>query len=62
MLGNVYSILVIMMKLMTLIFSYMAVCMKLLIPGGFRSIAAENILLRWQLIALSRQRKGTITG
>jgi hypothetical protein len=51
-----------MMKLMTLIFSYMAVCMKLLIPGGFRSIAAENILLRQQLIALSRQRKGTITG
>ena len=52
-----YSILVIMMKIMTLLFNYVAVCLKLLTPGGARRLAAENILLRQQLIALSRKQK-----
>ena len=46
-----------MMKIMTLLFSYVAVCLKLLIPGGAHSLAAENILLRQQLIVLSRRKK-----
>ena len=43
---------------MTFIFSYVAICMRLLTPRGFRRIAAENMMLRQQLIVLSRQQKG----
>jgi putative transposase len=46
-----------MMKIIVLVLSYVAVWLKLLKPGGFRALVAENILLRQQLIALSRQQK-----
>jgi len=46
-----------MMKLITLLFSYIVVCLRLLSPGGVRAIAAENMVLRQQLITLSRNQK-----
>ncbi len=46
-----------MIKLMALILSYMAVCLRLLSPGGLRAIASENIILRKQLLTMSRQQK-----
>lgn len=46
-----------MIKLIALILSYMAVWVRLLAPGGLRAIAAENILLRKQLLTMSRQQK-----
>ncbi len=46
-----------MMKLIALMFSSIVVCLRLLSPGGVRAIAAENIVLRQQLITLSRNQK-----
>lgn len=46
-----------MMKLIVLLSSYIVVCLRLLSPGGVRAIAAENIVLRQQLITLSRNQK-----
>ena len=45
------------MRLLAFISSFIAVWLRLLRPGGFRSVAAENIALRKQLITLSRQKK-----
>ncbi len=46
-----------MMKLIALIFSYIVLCLRLLSPGGIRAVAAENIVLRQQLITLSGTQK-----
>ena len=46
-----------MMKLLALISSYVVLCLRLLSPGGLRAVAAENMVLRQQLITLSRERK-----
>ncbi len=46
-----------MMKLITLLFSYIVVCLRLLSPGGVRAIATEDMVLRQQLITLSRNQK-----
>ncbi len=46
-----------MMKLIALIFSYIDVCVRLLSSGGIGAVAAENIVLRQQLITLSRSKK-----
>ena len=45
------------MKLIALIFSYIVLCLRLLSSGGVRAIAAENMVLRQQLITLSRNQK-----
>lgn len=45
------------MKLIALISSYIFLCLRLLSPGGVRAIAAENMVLRQQLITLSRNQK-----
>ena len=45
------------MKLIALIFSYIILCLRLLSPGGVHAVAAENIVLRQQLITLSRSQK-----
>ena len=45
------------MKLISFILSFIAVWLRVLAPGGARAIAAENISLRKQLIALARHRK-----
>ncbi len=45
------------MKLIAFIFSYIVLCLRLLSPGGIRAIAAENMVLRQQLITLSRNQK-----
>ena len=52
-----YSIINGMMKLIALIFSYIVLCLRLLSPGGVRAVAAKNIVLRQQLITLSRSQK-----
>ena len=46
-----------MMKLIALISSYIVIFLWLLSPGGVRAIAAENMVLRQQLITLSRNQK-----
>ncbi len=46
-----------MWNLFVFIFSFVFVRLRILRPGGARAIAAENIALRKQLIALSRHRK-----
>ncbi len=46
-----------MWNLFVFIFSFVFVWLRILRPGGARTIAAENIALRKQLIALSRHRK-----
>ena len=46
-----------MMKLIALIFGYVVLCLRLLSPGGVRAIAAENMVLRQQLITLTRDQK-----
>jgi hypothetical protein len=46
-----------MMKLIAFIFGYIVLCLRLLSPGGVRAIAAENMVLRQQLITLSRNQK-----
>lgn len=43
-----------MFRLSTFIFSVLTVCVRLLLPGGARKIAAENIAIRSQLITLTR--------
>jgi len=45
------------MRLPAFILSFIAVWLRLLRPGGFRSVAAKNIALRKQLITLSRHQK-----
>ncbi len=45
------------MKLIALISSYIVTWLRLLPSGGVRAIAAENIMLRQQLITLSRNHK-----
>ena len=45
------------MKLIAFIFSYIVLCLRLRSPGGVRAIAAENIILRQQLLTLSRNQK-----
>ncbi len=45
------------MKLIAFIFSYIVLCLKLLSPGGVRAVVAENMVLRQQLITLSRNQK-----
>jgi hypothetical protein len=45
------------MKLILFISSCLVVWLKLLKPGGLRRVAAENILLRKQLIVLCRNQK-----
>jgi hypothetical protein len=46
-----------MMKLIAFISTYIITWLRLLPSGGVRAIAAENIMLRQQLIALSRNHK-----
>ena len=46
-----------MWDLFVFIFSFVFVWLRILRPGGARTIAAENIALRKQLLALSRHRK-----
>ena len=46
-----------MMKFLAFISSYLITWLRLLPFGGVRAIAAENIVLRQQLITLSRHRK-----
>ena len=46
-----------MWNLLVFIFSFVIVCLRLLRPGGARTIAAENIALRKQLITLTRHKK-----
>ena len=45
------------MKLLALTSSYIILLLKLLSPGGVRGIAAENIVLRQQLITMSRRQQ-----
>ena len=45
------------MKLILFISSYITVWLKLLRPSGLRRVAAENISLRQQLIAVTRNQK-----
>ncbi len=45
------------MNILLLIPTLITVCLRLLIPGGTRRIAAENIALRNQLITLTRNQK-----
>ena len=45
------------MKLIALISSYIVLCLRLLSRGGVRAVAAENMVLRQQLITLSRNQK-----
>ena len=52
-----YSIINGMMKLLAFLSSYLVTWLRLLPSGGVRAIAAENIVLRQQLITLSRNRK-----
>ena len=52
-----YSIINGMMKLIALISSYIVLCLRFLSPGGVRAVAAENMILRQQLITLSRNHK-----
>ena len=52
-----YSIIVDMMKLIALISNYIVLCLRLLSRGGVRAVAAENMVLRQQLITLSRNQK-----
>ncbi len=42
-----------MMEILAFCFSYVAVWVRVLTPGGVRAVAAENIALRKQLISLS---------
>ena len=46
-----------MIRLATLILNFIALYLRLIVPGGARAIAAENIALRNQLVILSRQQK-----
>jgi transposase InsO family protein len=46
-----------MMKLIAFISGYIILCLRLLSPGGVRAVASENIILRQQLITLSRKQK-----
>src|SRR3990167_5251068 len=46
-----------MMKLIALISGYIILLLRLLPPGGVRAIAAENIVLRQQLISSARGQK-----
>ena len=46
-----------MMKIIAFISSYIVIWLKLLPAGGVRAIAAENIVLRQQLITVSRNQK-----
>ena len=46
-----------MTKLIALISSYIVLWLRLLSPGGVRAIVSENIILRHQLITLSRGQK-----
>jgi len=46
-----------MWNLVVFIFSFVCVWLRILKPGGVRTIAAENIALRKQLITLTRHKK-----
>jgi len=46
-----------MIKLIAFLSSYIVLWLRLLSPGGVRAIAVENIVLRQQLITLSRNHK-----
>jgi len=46
-----------MIKLISVILSFINVWLRVLRPGGTRAVAAENIVLRQQLIALPRHHK-----
>jgi len=46
-----------MIKSISIILSFISIWLRLLRPGGMRAVAAENIALRKQLIALSRHQK-----
>jgi hypothetical protein len=45
------------MNLICILYSFVAVLLKLLKPGGIKAISAENVLLRQQLITLKRRHK-----
>jgi transposase InsO family protein len=46
-----------MIKFISLILNFITLYIRLAVPGGARAIAAENIALRKQLIAMSHQQK-----
>ena len=46
-----------MIKLIALIFRYIVLYLRLFSPSGMRSVAAENMVIRQQLITLSRSQK-----
>ena len=46
-----------MIKLIALVFSYIVLCLRLLSPSGVRAVTAENMVLRQQLITLTRNQK-----
>ncbi len=45
------------MNFIYLLYSFLALLLKLLKPGGIKAISAENILLKQQLITLKRRHK-----
>ena len=55
--GLGYSIINGMMKLIAFLSSYIITLLRLMSPGGVRALAAENLLLRKQLMVMTRTRR-----
>ena len=55
--SNIYSIIAGMKKLVAFVSNYIILWLRLLSPGGAPAIVAANIMLRHQLITLSRGKK-----
>ena len=53
--------LLVMINSVVFIFNFVFVCLRAMMPGGIKSVAAENVALRQQLITLGRHQKRSPT-